>query len=98
MGIVAAVHAGWRVTVVSIARKTVAEMCRLGAEAGSICAAIGLCIRFNSYKVREDFRQAVTDGQGSINDYRRCTYTESDMFNSQRASQSKNCSLSGIML
>jgi len=36
--------------------------------------------------------------EGSINDCRLCIYTESDMFNSRRASQSKNCSLSGIML
>ena len=43
-GVIAAVHCGWRSSVADILGVTVEKMCALGAEPGSICAAMGASI------------------------------------------------------
>ncbi len=59
-GVIGAVHAGWRGTASGIAAECVKKMCALGADAKSICAAIGAAIHFCCYEVGEDFRESVT--------------------------------------
>ena len=43
-GVIAAVHCGWRSSVADILGNAVGEMCALGAQTESICAAIGPAI------------------------------------------------------
>ena len=57
--VIAAVHAGWRGTVLGIAQKAVREMERLGAKADNITAVIGPSIHSCCYEVDEPFVQAV---------------------------------------
>ena len=57
--VIAALHAGWRGTVLGIARKGVEAMCSLGSDPKDIQVAIGASIRPCCYEVREDFYQAV---------------------------------------
>lgn len=56
-GVVAAAHAGWRGAVAGVLEATVAAMHALGAR--HIAAAIGPCIRQESYEVSADLRDAV---------------------------------------
>lgn len=58
-GVVGAVHAGWRGAVLGVLEATVAAMEALGAARARIAAAIGPCIRQQSYQVRADLRDAV---------------------------------------
>ncbi len=56
-GVVGAAHAGWRGAVAGVLEATVAAMQALGAR--QIAAAIGPCIRQQSYEVSADLRDAV---------------------------------------
>ena len=56
-GVVGAAHAGWRGAVAGVLEATVAAMQALGAR--RIAAAIGPCIRQQSYEVSADLRDAV---------------------------------------
>ncbi|MBQ8830362.1 MAG: peptidoglycan editing factor PgeF [Oscillospiraceae bacterium] len=59
-GVVGAVHAGWRGTVVDIAGKAVRKMCEVyGCDAGSICAAIGPCISECCFETGAEVYEAV---------------------------------------
>jgi YfiH family protein len=58
-GVVGAAHAGWRGAVAGVIEATIAAMLRLGAQRGSIAAAIGPCIGQDSYEVGPDLRDAV---------------------------------------
>jgi polyphenol oxidase len=58
-GVVGAAHAGWRGAVAGVIEATIAAMIRLGARPTAIAAAIGPCIRQNSYEVAADLRDAV---------------------------------------
>lgn len=55
-GVVAAAHAGWRGANCGVIANTVAAMAALGAQRGSIVAAVGPCIAQPSYEVSDDFR------------------------------------------
>ena len=57
-GVIGAAHSGWRGAKSGIVEATVAAMVRLGARVGSIGAAIGPCIRRDSYEVGPEFRAA----------------------------------------
>jgi YfiH family protein len=52
-GIIAAAHAGWKGARFGIIASTIRAMQNLGAE--EICAAIGPCIRQQSYEVGQEF-------------------------------------------
>jgi len=54
-GVIGAAHAGWRGALTGIIENTVAAMEKLGATRGSIQAAIGPCISWNSYEVGPEF-------------------------------------------
>ena len=56
-GVVGAAHAGWRGAVAGVLEATVAAMRGLGAQ--RIAAAVGPCIRQQSYEVGADLREAV---------------------------------------
>ena len=58
-GVIGAVHAGWRGTVDKIQQNCISAMCRLGASAENISAAIGACIHKCCYKVGEDFYETL---------------------------------------
>ena len=49
-------HAGWRGAFCGIIESTIKAMCRLGARADRIHAAIGPCIGQKSYEVSAEFR------------------------------------------
>jgi YfiH family protein len=55
-GVVGAAHAGWRGALAGVTDSTVAAMERIGAKRERIAAAVGPCIRQQSYEVDEDFR------------------------------------------
>ncbi len=59
--IVAAVHAGWKGAKSGIISNTVKVMSELGAKNKNIIAAIGPCIRQESYEVKKDFFYAFID-------------------------------------
>jgi len=63
--VIGAVHAGWRGTAAGIAAECVKKMCRLGASAKNIRAAIGPAIHFCCYEVGEDFLESVRGMVGS---------------------------------
>ncbi len=54
IGIIAIAHAGWRGTVGCIAKKTVEVMCKLGAKASEIVAALGVSICHNCFEVGDE--------------------------------------------
>lgn len=54
-GIVAAIHAGWKGAIAGIITQTIDVMIASGAVASNICAAIGPCIRQESYEVDQLF-------------------------------------------
>lgn len=58
-GVIGAAHAGWKGAVGGILEATIDAMLRLGAEVQNIAAALGPCIRQESYEVGADFQQAV---------------------------------------
>jgi purine-nucleoside/S-methyl-5'-thioadenosine phosphorylase / adenosine deaminase len=57
-GLIGAAHAGWRGAKSGIVEQTVMAMVRLGARVESIAAAVGPCIRHDSYEVGPEFRAA----------------------------------------
>ncbi|MBI3509305.1 MAG: peptidoglycan editing factor PgeF [Bacteroidetes bacterium] len=59
--IIGAAHAGWRGTLARVARNTVIEMEKLGAERKNICAAIGPGISCENYEVSEEIVQQFLD-------------------------------------
>lgn len=63
VGVVAAVHAGWKGALAGIVEATVAAMTGLGARPERIVAAVGPCIAQASYEVGPEFvaRFAETD-------------------------------------
>ncbi len=64
-GIVAAVHSGWRSTVLDIERKAVEAMCSLGAEKAEIAACIGPAIGKCCFEVGAEVIDAVKELLGS---------------------------------
>lgn len=59
-------HAGWKGALAGVLDSTIESLKALGADAGSIRAAIGPCIGPRSYQVREDFRaQFLKQDKGS---------------------------------
>lgn len=54
-GVIGAAHAGWKGAIGGVTDTVLAEMERLGADRGSIVAAIGPCIARSSYEVDEGF-------------------------------------------
>lgn len=63
VGVIAAVHAGWRGTVSGIAVNAVRKMLSLGASAGNIKVAIGPCIHLCCYEVDIPFVNAVKEAE-----------------------------------
>ena len=57
-GVIAAVHAGWRGTVGRIARAAVEQMCRMGARADRIQAAMGPSICQECFEVGDEVVEA----------------------------------------
>ena len=57
-GVIAVAHAGWRGTVGRIALKTVEQMCRQGARADRILAAMGPCICQECFEVGDEVVEA----------------------------------------
>lgn len=55
-GVIGAAHAGWKGAFSGVLEATVAAMADLGARADRIAAAVGPCIRQESYEVGDDFR------------------------------------------
>ena len=64
-GVVAAVHSGWRSTVLDIERKAVEAMCSLGAERETIAACIGPAIGRCCFEVGPEVIDAVKGLLGS---------------------------------
>ena len=63
---IAAVHAGWKGAFKGIINKVISFMIMKGSEAKSITAAIGPCIKKNSYNVKEDLLRASIQSNNSI--------------------------------
>tara|TARA_R110000782_G_scaffold7186_7_gene24337 strand:+ start:696 stop:1484 length:789 start_codon:yes stop_codon:yes gene_type:complete len=57
-GVVAAAHAGWRGAMFGVLENTVARMEAEGAQRAGIHAALGPCIRQESYEVGQDMKDA----------------------------------------
>lgn len=57
-GVIGAAHAGWRGAKGGVLEATLAAMEVLGARRAAIAAAVGPCIRCESYEVTADFQQA----------------------------------------
>ena len=62
-GVIGAAHAGWRGAKGGILEATVAAMETLGARRTTVGAAVGPCIRRDSYEVTADFREAFIEGE-----------------------------------
>jgi hypothetical protein len=58
-GVVGAAHAGWRGTKAGVIEAVVEAMCRLGAEAQNIAAALGPSIAQGSYEVGPEFPELI---------------------------------------
>ncbi|MEM9839035.1 MAG: peptidoglycan editing factor PgeF [Pseudomonadota bacterium] len=58
-GLVAALHAGWKGSLAGIIEGTVAMMEAHGANRSDIRAAVGPCLRRDSFEVREDLLDSV---------------------------------------
>lgn len=61
IGVIGAVHAGWRGTAGRIQCNAVMQMCALGASPGNIKAAIGACIHKCCYEVGSDFCKSLNE-------------------------------------
>ena len=59
-GVIGAAHAGWRGAKTGILERCVETMVEAGANAGSICAAVGPCIGQVSYEVGPEFVEGFT--------------------------------------
>jgi YfiH family protein len=59
--ICAAVHSGWRGTLGRITSNAIEKMCLLGADRGSIIAAIGPCIDVCCYEVGQELLDAFSN-------------------------------------
>ncbi len=57
-GVVGAAHAGWKGALGGVVAATIDAMERLGARRGAIAAAVGPCIRQQSYEVGPELRDA----------------------------------------
>jgi len=57
-GVIGAAHAGWKGALGGVLQATVASMEKLGAHKGHIAAALGPCIRRQSYEVGPEFHRA----------------------------------------
>ncbi|MEL7028802.1 MAG: peptidoglycan editing factor PgeF [Pseudomonadota bacterium] len=65
-GVIGAAHAGWKGALSGVLEATIEAMIGLGAQPGAISAAIGPCIRQDSYEVGVDFMDRfVSDDPGS---------------------------------
>jgi polyphenol oxidase len=60
-GVIGAAHAGWRGARDGVLEATVEAMAALGARPGRIAAAVGPCIRQESYEVGPEFQSAFVD-------------------------------------
>ncbi|MCR5664975.1 MAG: peptidoglycan editing factor PgeF [Oscillospiraceae bacterium] len=58
-GVIAAVHCGWRSSVADILGEALRQMRALGAEAGSVCAALGPAIGRCCFETDADVPEAV---------------------------------------
>lgn len=58
-GVVGAIHCGWRPTVLDIVKHALEAMASLGAQTGSIRAAIGPCIRRCCFQTGPEVPEAV---------------------------------------
>ncbi len=58
-GVIGAAHAGWKGAVGGVLEATLDAMLDLGAEVRNIAAAVGPCIRQESYEVGAEFQRAV---------------------------------------
>ncbi len=63
IGVIAAVHAGWRGTVSGIAVNAVKKMISLGASAQNVKVAVGQCIHPCCYEVDIPFVRAVEEAE-----------------------------------
>lgn len=63
--VVGAAHAGWKGALSGITDNVVKEMCLLGAEPGSITAAIGPAIQRASYEVGQKFMEHFVASDGN---------------------------------
>lgn len=67
--VAAAVHSGWRGTVLKIARKVIDKMCILyGTRPNDLFAVIGPSISVDSFSVHDDVRNAFEDAFPPINE------------------------------
>jgi hypothetical protein len=64
-GVVGAIHCGWRSSVADILGVALEKMCLLGAEPGSVCAAIGPAIGACCFETGEDVPNAVREWLGA---------------------------------
>ncbi len=60
-GVIGAAHAGWRGARDGVLEAAVEAMTALGARADRVCAAIGPCIRQESYEVGPEFHAGFLD-------------------------------------
>lgn len=60
-GVAAAAHAGWRGAMSGVLENTVARMEAEGAKRSTIHAALGPCIRQDSYEVGQDMKDAFAE-------------------------------------
>ena len=67
-GIIAVAHAGWRGTVGHIAKAVVEEMCRLGAHAHRIHAAMGPSICQDCFEVGDEVVEAFKQANFDLDD------------------------------
>jgi YfiH family protein len=67
-GVIGAAHAGWRGARSGILAQTVTAMRGLGAQVQHINAAIGPCIRHDSYEVGPEFRLAFVEDEPATAD------------------------------
>ncbi|MDP6706948.1 MAG: peptidoglycan editing factor PgeF [Alphaproteobacteria bacterium] len=68
-GVVGAAHAGWRGALAGVTDSTIDAMCRLGAEAARVRAAVGPCIAQPSYEVGSEFRAAFLEAAADSDRY-----------------------------
>jgi YfiH family protein len=68
-GVVAAAHAGWRGAMSGVLENTVARMEAEGARRADIHAALGPCIRQESYEVGQDMKDAFAERHGDHDRY-----------------------------